>query len=282
MTPLYGTAIWHKLNHAERAELRRHAQAWQMSQFLHGEQGALLCAARVVQQSDSYDTKCYAATQVMDEARHVEIFTRLLTEKFGFFYPISPSMKSLLESVITHKEWDIVYLGMQVVIEGLALAAFQMIRDHATNPLAIQVNTFVMQDEARHVAFGRLALRDYYAELQHHERREREEFLIEACRLMRDRLFPDEIWERLNLDRRKCKMEIESSIHAQFFRHQLFSRIVPAVRDIGLWGPDIRAAYAAMGINDYARTTTSSQLERDEQLAIELQRATLIAAPEDR
>ena len=70
---------------------------------------------------------------------------------------------------------------MQVLIEGLALAAFQRIRDQSKNTLAAAVNAYVMQDEARHVAFGRLALREYYPQLTDAERAEREEFVVEAC-----------------------------------------------------------------------------------------------------
>ena len=135
------------------------------------------------------DAKFYAATQVIDEARHVEAYSRLLHEKFELAYPITPTLKTLLDRRLTDSRWDMTYLGMQVLIEGLALAAFASIRDKAQNPLAGAVNAYVMQDEARHVAFGRLALRDYYPQLSDDERDEREEFAVEALYFMRDR-FP--------------------------------------------------------------------------------------------
>ena len=115
-------------------------------------------------------------------------------------YPINAHLQSLLDETISDARWDFTYLGMQVIIEGLALAAFGTIRDLATDPLAQAINAYVMQDEARHVAFGRLALRDYYPELTAEERDEREEFVVEACYLMRDRLLGEEVWERLGLD----------------------------------------------------------------------------------
>ena len=132
---------------------------------MHGEQGALIATAKIVGTVPDMDAKFYAATQVMDEARHVEAYARLLHEKFELAYPITPALKTLLEQTLTDRRWDMTYLGMQVLIEGLALAAFQSIRDQASNPLAAAVNAYVMQDEARHVAFGRLALRDYYPQL---------------------------------------------------------------------------------------------------------------------
>src|SRR5207245_5023356 len=184
---LLGTDMWNRMTKSERATLRRHLQAQQLSQFMHGEQGALLCASKIVQQVPSIDAKFYAATQVMDEARHVEVYARLLHEKFELAYPITPTLKAMLDSTISDRRWDMTYLGMQILIEGLALAAFQRIRDTAKNPLAASVNAYVMQDEARHVAFGRLALRDYYPQLSQAERDEREEFVVAACYHMRDR-----------------------------------------------------------------------------------------------
>ena len=167
--------------------MRRNLQAHTLSQFMHGEQGALIATSKIVQTVPNIEAKFYAATQVMDEARHVEAYARLLHEKVKLAYPITRTLALLLESTITDRRWDMTYLGMQVLIEGLALAAFQRIRDTSSNTLAAAVNAYVMQDEARHVAFGRLALRDYYPELTDAERDEREEFVVEACYHMRDR-----------------------------------------------------------------------------------------------
>src|SRR6266568_4295117 len=147
---IYGSDIWNRMTDKERRQVRHHLQASQISQFMHGEQGALIATAKIVQTVPNLDSKFYAATQVMDEARHVEAYSRLLHDKFELAYPISHGLKTLLE--------------------GLALAAFQRIRDQSKNSLAAAVNAYVMQDEARHVAFGRLALRDYYPQLSDAER----------------------------------------------------------------------------------------------------------------
>jgi len=141
---IFGSDVWNRMTRQERATTRRHQQAWQLSQFLHGEQGALVCTAKIVQQVPSVDAKFYAATQVMDEARHVETYSRLLHEKFELAYPITPTLKKLLEDVLSDSRWDLTYLGMQVLIEGLALAAFASIRDQAKNSLAAAVNAYVM------------------------------------------------------------------------------------------------------------------------------------------
>jgi len=264
---IHGSEVWEKLGAKERANVRRHIQAWQNSQFLHGEQGALVCTAKIVQQVPSVDAKFYAATQVMDEARHVETYARLLHEKFELAYPITPTLKKLLDNILADARWDMTYLGMQVLIEGLALAAFANIRDQAQNPLAAAVNAYVMQDEARHVAFGRLALREYYPQLTQAERDEREEFAVEACYLMRDRFLAEEVWETLGLPVERCVAHAEQSENMRHFRSLLFTRIVPTIKMIGLWGPKIRRAYANMGVLDFADVDTEALMRDDERIA---------------
>jgi P-aminobenzoate N-oxygenase AurF len=265
--PIFGSPPFLRLTAPEKATLRRHFQSWQLSQFLHGEQGALICTAKIVQQVPSIDAKFYAATQVVDEARHVEAYSRLLHDKFELAYPITPTLQRLLDNVLSDSRWDMTYLGMQVLIEGLALAAFASIRDQSQNPLAAAVNAYVMQDEARHVAFGRFALRDYYPTLTQAERDEREEFAVEACYLMRDRFQAEEVWEVLGLPVDECAVYMLESGFMQNYRSQLFSRIVPVIKDIGLWGPKIRKGYEQMGILGYANVDAAAMSARDEEVA---------------
>jgi len=272
VVPLYGTPLWDRMDEKRKAELRYHSQVFNLSQFLHGEQGALICAARIVQDVPSIEAKFYAATQVMDEARHVEAYRRLLSEKFRFAYPISKPLQTLIEQALTDRRWDFTYLGMQVLIEGLALVAFQRIRDYSKNPLCQAVNAYVMQDEARHVAFGRLALRDYYPQLSDAERSEREEFVVEGCYHLRDRFNSPEMWERLGIDLKDALREVDGSEGQVRFRKRLFSRIVPIVKDIGLWGERVRKAYADMGVLHYGDTNPQEMLDRDAQVAEEFDR----------
>jgi P-aminobenzoate N-oxygenase AurF len=270
---IYGSPVWERLTRNERAELRRHSQANDLSQFLHGEQGALICTAKIVQQVPDVEAKFYAATQVMDEARHVEVYKRLLHEKFDLTYPITPPLKSLLEGILRDSRWDMTYLGMQVLIEGLALAAFAGIRDMAKNQLAAAVNAYVMQDEARHVAFGRLALREYYPHLSEKERAEREEFVVDACYTMRDRFNSRDVYERLGLPIKECIEWEEHSPGMKEFRAALFTRIVPAIKDIGLWGSRVRKAYSDMGVLAFADVDMEELAARDQAIADEFDRA---------
>ncbi len=269
---IYGTDHWNKMNEKERSWLRLHLQANSISQFMHGEQGALIASAKIVGTVPDMNAKFYAATQVMDEARHVEAYKRLLHEKFKVAYPINKALQTLLEQTLTDRRWDMTYLGMQVLIEGLALAAFQSIRDKAGNTLAGAVNAYVMQDEARHVSFGRLALREYYPHLSEAERDEREEFLVEALYFMRDRFNQSEVWERLGLPTKVLDDIHYNSKQMQSFRGRLFSRVVPTVKDIGLWGPRVQKAFAEMGVMDYAKIDVAEVLANDGRVAEEFDR----------
>src|SRR5215475_4559432 len=265
--PIYGSRQWEKLNQAERDELGVHLSSWLISQFLHGEQGALTVAARIVESVPDMDSKFYAATQAMDEARHVEVFATFLKDKIGLYYPINTDLATLLSEALSDGRWDYPYLGMQVLLEGLALAAFGVHRDMSKNALVTQLLAYVMQDEARHVAFGRLALRDYYAELTQAEREEREEFLIEGCYLMNRRFRAEEVWERLDFDVDECVDFTDKSPVQQAFRSLLFTRIVPCVRDIGLWGPKVRHAFADLGVLAAADSDLETLMKADEDLA---------------
>ncbi|TDV56186.1 ferritin-like domain-containing protein [Actinophytocola oryzae] len=270
---IFGSPIWDSMGEKDRAMVRHHLASWQFSQFLHGEQGALICSSKIVHTVPGLDAKFYAATQVMDEARHVEVYSRYLREKLDLAYPISPGLKSLLDEVISDSRWDMTYLGMQVLIEGLALAAFGLIRDIATEPLASTLNAYVMQDEARHVAFGRLALRDYYPELTQAERAEREEFCVEACYLMRQRFLGEEVWRNLDIDADECVEYMRNSEHFKLFQSHLFSRIVPTLGDIGLFGDRMRQAFADIGIIGYENADLDQMMEQDEKIADDLDRA---------
>ncbi|MFD7614953.1 ferritin-like domain-containing protein [Streptomyces sp. NPDC059828] len=267
---LYGTRHWSKMTEKDKGELRRNYTAWQFSQFLHGEQGAMVCAARIVESAPDLDAKFYSATQTMDEARHAEIYGRFLHEKIGMLYPINDNLQALLGDTLRDSRWDMPYLGMQVLIEGLALAAFGMIRDTTDKPLPKQILAYVMQDEARHVAFGRMALRDYYKQLTDAELREREEFVIEGCYLMRDRIRGLEVLEDFGIPRKEAEEYTEQSEFLHLFRKLLFSRIVPCVKDIGLWGERLQRAYVDMGVFELGDSNLDLLMSQDEQVAEEL------------
>jgi hypothetical protein len=254
---IWGTPLWDKLGEREKAKLRHEAITWQLCQFLHGEQGALLVTAQIVDSVPWYEAKQYGATQVMDEARHVEVYRRFVQEKLEHEYPVNAELKKLLDQVLADSRWDIKFLGMQIIVEGLALAAFGTIRDTATNPLLRDLTAAVMEDESRHVAFGVLSLREYCNDLPEKERREREDFVYEACVLMRDRITNREVWEAMGMDPDECIAYADQSEIAQSFRYRLFSKIVPNVKSLGLLSDRQRERFQQLGILEYESNTTS-------------------------
>jgi hypothetical protein len=254
---IYGTPIWEKLTPAERCRLRHEAITWQLCQFLHGEQGALLVTAQIVDAVPWYEAKQYGATQVMDEARHVEVYRRFVQEKLEHEYPVNAELRKLLDQILTDSRWDMKFLGMQIIVEGLALAAFGTIRDSARNPLLRDLTAAVMEDESRHVAFGVLSLREYCQDLPERERLEREDFVYEACVLMRDRIANREVWESMGLDPDECIAHSDRSELAKQFRYRLFSKIVPNVKSLGLLSDRQRARFEQLGILEFENDTTS-------------------------
>jgi len=227
---------------------------WTMSQFLHGEQGALVCTAKIVETAPWIDAKTFAATQVMDEARHVEVFNRYLHTKLsGPRYPVNPSLQSLLDGIVGDSRWDITFLGMQVMIEGLALAAFDFISGFTTEPLLQQMLAYVTADEARHVAFGVVSLREVYAGLSAREIRDRQDFACEAAVCLRDRVVQAEVWEHMGVPAKVAQPRILGSSEHRSLNTKLFSRIVPNCANLGLLDAGdgwLRRKFAELGILD--------------------------------
>jgi hypothetical protein len=254
---IYGTPMWDKLTRKERERLRHEAITWQLCQFLHGEQGALLATAQIVDTVPWYEAKQYGATQVMDEARHVEVYRRFVQEKLEHEYPVNPQLKQLLDAILSDSRWDIKFLGMQIMVEGLALAAFSVMRDTTTNALLRDLTAAVMEDESRHVAFGVLALREFCQNITEKERSEREDFVYEAAVLMRDRILNREVWEAMGMDADACIAVSMEAPLAKEFRRRLFSKIVPNVKSLGLLSDRQRARFADLGILEFESNTTS-------------------------
>ncbi|MFN8543492.1 MAG: ferritin-like domain-containing protein [Candidatus Binatia bacterium] len=246
--PIYGTHIWNRLTAGEVKKLRREALSWSLSQFMHGEQGALLATAQIVDATPSFDAKLYGASQVMDEARHVEVFNRYLAEKMTRQYPINCHLRALLDQLLTDGRWDMKYLGMQIMVEGLAMAAFGYMHQSCSEPLLRELLHYVMRDEARHVAFGVLALEGFYRDMSESDRRDREDFLYEGCRLMRDRLLMEDVWEEMGWPKDEVREIVLASEQMREFRKMLFAKIVPNVKRLGLLTPRVRERFQELDI----------------------------------
>ena len=233
------------------AGVRHREPNWTLSQFLHGEQGALLCTAKIIETVPWYDAKLYASTQVVDEARHVEVFARYLDEKMGGGFQVNAHLRMLLDDIINDSRWDMTYLGMQVMVEGLALAAFGFMHQMTEEPLLKKLLRYVMSDEARHVAFGVLSLKEVYDGMTDAEMKDRQEFAFEAAVRMRDRFLSQEVWEQHGRQPARRRAARARDPMRDLFQQMLFSKIVPNCKKLGLLDRNdmwLRRRFEEMGV----------------------------------
>lgn len=223
----------HSWSEDEYRSLAFESQTYLLSQFLHGEQGALICAAKLVEQAPWIEAKYYASSQVMDEARHVEVFARYLDEKLEGEYPIGSPLALLLDGIIEDDAWDKTYLGMQIMVESIALAAFSLMRQISPDPLLQDLLKYVMSDEARHVAFGVISLSEVLDGMTEAEIRERQEYAFETGLLARDRQFPAILYERMGVDPARM-LEWYLANVPSLTSGLLFSKVVPNIKKLGL------------------------------------------------
>ncbi len=243
---------YNDLSEEEKILFDRHSTAELMSQFLHGEQGALLVASQLASCAPTYNAKLYAASQTFDEARHVEVFNKYLQDKIGIHYPINPNLKLLLDKILTDERWDLKFIGMQIIIEGLALAAFQMLKAITKDPLLKQLLHYVVRDEARHVTFGINYLEDYLKTLSPEEIEDRAQFAYEACVISRDRLINTKSEQRfLNMTEEEAREFSLNTGSFELFRNFLFTRVMPNLKRIGLLTDSVRPKFEALGLLEY-------------------------------
>jgi hypothetical protein len=241
-----------------------------LSQFLHGEQGALFAAAQVTEAVPLFDGKLYGSTQVMDEGRHVEVFHRYLDEKLGKLFAINDNLFVIIDALMSDGRWDMKFLGMQIMVEGLALGAFGTLYKQTSEPLLKELLRYVIRDEARHVSYGVLALRDHIAQLSDRERREREDWTFEIALLMRNRFLAYELYEEWFeglLSRKAWRTFITNTPGMKSFRQTMFTRLVPNLREIGLVGPRMIPRYEKVGLLQYMGGLAADRLDGDAMLA---------------
>ena len=246
----------------EWTEFAIEQRRWSLSQFMHGEQGALICTAKIVETVPWYDAKLYASTQVVDEARHVEVFARYLDEKLGGSYQINAHLRMLLDDIVNDSRWDMTYLGMQIMVEGLALAAFGNMQQMTNEPLLKKLLRYVMSDEARHVAFGVLSLQEVYSQMSDKEIKERQEFAYEASVRMRDRFMSQEVWSRMGVNPRDVVPLVLNDPTREVFQQMLFAKIVPNCKKLGLLDRNdawLRRRFEEMGVIQFENAVDTGE-----------------------
>lgn len=271
MMPLAEYAPFRALSQREQNDQRHGMVAWLLSQFLHGEQGALFAACQVTQAVGWMDGKLYGSTQVVDEGRHVEVFHRYLAQKLEKLYEINDNLYVVIDSLMADGRWDMKFLGMQILIEGLALGAFGTMRASTREPLLAEMLKYVMLDEARHVAFGVIALKDYYtSELSPKEVREREDWTFEMSVLLRNRFLAHELYDEYwahKMTRKQWDQLMQASPFMQMFRKRMFRRIVPNLKRIGLLSDRIRPHYQQLGLLEFENDKAAPDLVGEEVLS---------------
>jgi len=264
LLPFAASPVFRKMTRAEKNEQRRLALSWLLSQFLHGEQGALYAAAQVTEAVPWFDAKLFGSTQVVDEGRHVEAFFTYLSTKLEKLYQINDNLYVVIDALLTDSRWDLKFLGMQIMVEGLALGAFGTIRKLVNEPLLKDVLKLVITDEARHVHYGVLALKRFYAaEVSERERRQREDWAFEVALLMRNRFLGHEMYEECYahaMSRRAWDRMVQSSEMMGVFRATMFKRIVPNLKAIGLLSDRVRPRYQEAGLLQFESGLAAPEL----------------------
>ena len=245
----------------DKFKFMSHRGAWSLSQFLHGEQGALLVASQLVSCAPTFNAKLYAASQTFDEARHVEAFNKYIQSRVGIMYPVGTGLKSLLDKILTDPRWDLKFIGMQIIIEGLALAAFNLARQGTFDPVFKDMLYLIIRDEARHVTFGVNYLEEFVKTLSDEEREERAQFAYEACVVMRGRLMSSEVYEHFGWDAEDAIAFQSKSDVTNNFQHLLFTRVVPNLARIGLLTDKVKPLYDELGVLDYQDWPTDGEID---------------------
>ncbi|MDH5670864.1 MAG: ferritin-like domain-containing protein [Myxococcales bacterium] len=259
--PYEGWADFEALSEERKHDFDWHSNAWVLSQFLHGEQGALLVSSQLVSCAPTHDAKLYAASQTFDEARHVEVFGRYLRQKVGIVYPVNRHLKALLDKVLTDPRWDLKFIGMQLIIEALALAAFNVQREMAADPLLRNIIDLVIRDEARHVAFGVNYMQQFVATLSPGEVEERAVFAFEACRVMRERIVPTDVYTEFGLDEAEGRRRFLAAGQMDSFRNLLFMRIMPNLKRVGLLPPSVHSRFEELGLMQLADLPSDADID---------------------
>ena len=246
----------------ERLEYMRHDQAWSLSQFLHGEQGAMLVASQLVSCAPTYQAKLYAASQTFDEARHVEVFAKYLQQIHGIEYPINKNLKALIDKILSDERWDLKFIGMQIIIEGLALAAFQTTKETSNCPLLRQLVHYVIRDEARHVTFGVNYLQEFLETLSEQEIEDRAMFAYEAVVVMRARIINTELPARwFNMSEEAILEMVVNDETQDMFNNMLFSRVMPNLKKIGLLTDKVLPLYEKLNLTSYIESESDFEID---------------------
>lgn len=210
------------------------AKNYNISQLRHSEQAGLLFAVKLAEKVPYFESKLFASTQAIDEAKHLDVFTQYINKHIETQYTFNSVIENYLADILNDSRWDFVYLGGQVIGEGQTLSYLSTIYHTTLDPLLKQILRLILSDEARHVAFGVLSLTDEYKDLSDLEMKERQEFAYETSIKILGRLNQDEVWEKLGVNPIEAKNISVNSTKNKMARQISFSKIVPNCKKLGL------------------------------------------------
>jgi hypothetical protein len=214
------------------------------------------------------NAKLYAATQTMDEARHVEVYQRYC-DKIAMVYPMSPWLKALIDATLKSDRYEKVMIGMNMIVEGLALGAFNNMYHSTTCPLLKALTFNVMRDESRHVSFGHAYLGPVIARLPEAEREDLADFAFAAINIivqatmqgeaqgLASRVDPGflEVLANCEIDADDFFAGLEEAVDLGIMQelppgqiHSLNDLMLPAIARVGLITPRVRKKYEEAGI----------------------------------
>jgi hypothetical protein len=252
-----GARFMEPLTAEERKEMEVRVSAWRLSQFLHGEQGSLLVCGQLVNAVPELDAKLYGATQVVDEGRHVEVFERYV-KKLHKIYPVDPLLKTLIDEILASESWELKLLGMQMLIEGLAIAAFNLMRQQTGDPTLADLLDYVLQDEGRHVNFGYFALKRAIPAMDESRRAALEDFALRACDAMYGRDAHTgfrsirTVWAEMGWDAEATQLDVvQNAATIRVFNRLLFTGVlIPRLQRLGLLTSRVEPRYREIGLLD--------------------------------
>ena len=281
--PITRTKFWGTLSSETQWEVGRRTAAFMLSTFLHGEQGALMTASQLVTAVPHMDGKFYAATQTMDEARHVEVFASYV-EKLDTVYPVTSGLRAILDAILGAENWMMKAVGMNIVLEGLALYSFRDMRNQTEEPLLKKLLTYVSRDEARHTAFGIKYLSNLTTELSDQECKDLEDFAFEAARQLIDQRTGNairgpimEIWGEAGIDPMEAlqgilkeRKLIQGTIENRGRLGPVHGFVVPTLKSIGLYSDRIRSHFKDMWAANMGDETAGMMAATDAELPSDL------------
>jgi len=124
--------------------------------ILWGELAAWKISAQLAAELDNVEAKMAATSQVHDEARHFYVMRDYLNQSNlqDISANLPKSVETTLEMVTSTDSLAKKLLGMQLMIEPVALTIFQKVREANVEPVLSDLLVYFEKDEARHVALG--------------------------------------------------------------------------------------------------------------------------------